>query len=76
MGIGKELTYLPADRLKLDPQNPRLGRDKRRAGLGEGDLLKEMATWTLEELVDSFAQSGGFWTQDALIAIKDDLDGK
>jgi hypothetical protein len=26
--------------------------------------------WTLDELVDSFLQAGGFWTQDALIAIK------
>jgi hypothetical protein len=28
-----------------------------------------MSLWTLEELVDSFSQSGGFWTQDALIVV-------
>jgi hypothetical protein len=71
MAIGKELTYLPVDKLKLDPSNPRLGRDKRRAGLDQDALLREMATWTLEELIDSFAQSGGFWTQDALIAVEE-----
>lgn len=75
MAIGKELVYLPADSLKLDPQNPRLGRDKRRAGLDQEDLLVEMASWTLEELVDSFSQSGGFWTQDALIAVEEYEDG-
>jgi len=75
MGIGKELVYLSVDKLKLDPQNPRLGRDKRRVGLGQDSLLEEMASWTLEELVDSFAQSGGFWTQDALIAVEEQKDG-
>jgi len=71
MAIGKELIYLPVDNLRLDPLNPRLGRDKRREGLDQNALLMEMATWTLEELVDSFAQSGGFWTQDALIAVEE-----
>lgn len=76
MAIGKELIYLPVDSLKLDPQNPRLGRDKRRAELDQDALLVEMATWTLEELIDSFAQSGGFWTQDALIAVEEKMGGR
>ncbi len=71
MAIGKDLSYLSVDSLNLDPQNPRLGRDKRRAQLDQDGLLAEMANWTLEELIDSFAQSGGFWTQDALIAVAD-----
>jgi hypothetical protein len=76
MAIGKELQYIPLDKLLLDPQNPRLGRDKRRAKLNQGDLLKEMASWTLEELIDSFSQSGGFWTQDALIVVEEQAEGK
>ena len=70
MAISKELKYAQLGDLLLDPLNPRLGRDKRRAGLDQPNLLKEMATWMLDELVDSFAQSGGFWTQDALIAVE------
>lgn len=57
------------DRLRLDPQNPRLGRDKRKANLGQEGLLSEMSGWSLDELIDSFAQAGGFWTQDALIVV-------
>lgn len=76
MAIGKELVYLPVDSLKLDPQNPRLGRDKRRANLDQDALLAEMSAWTLEELIDSFSQSGGFWTQDALIAVEELRDGQ
>lgn len=77
MAIGRTLEYMHVEQLKLDPLNPRLGRDKRKAQLNQEQLLEEMATWTLDELVDSFSQAGGFWTQDALIVIKeypDDAD--
>lgn len=67
MAISKTLEWVSIENLLLDPDNPRLGRDKRRARLDQDNLLKEMSSWTLEELVDSFAQAGGFWTQDALI---------
>lgn len=71
MAISKVLEYKHLDDLKLDPLNPRLGRDKRREGLDQDHLLNEMASWALEELVDSFTQGGGFWTQDALIVLRD-----
>jgi hypothetical protein len=74
MAISKALAYLPLERLLLDPQNPRLGRDKRREGLDQDRLLHEMSSWTLEELIDSFAQAGGFWTQDALIVVAEKSD--
>jgi hypothetical protein len=67
MAISKQLDYVHLRQLKLDPQNPRLRRDKRRAGLEQDELLVEMSNWTLDELVDSFERAGGFWTQDALI---------
>jgi hypothetical protein len=69
MAISKALSYLSIDDLLLDPLNPRLGRDKRKIGLDQASLLAEMSSWTLEELIDSFVQAGGFWTQDALIVI-------
>lgn len=67
MAISKQLNYVHLRQLRLDPLNPRLGRDKRRVGLNQEQLLEEMSNWTLDELVDSFARAGGFWTQDALI---------
>lgn len=73
MAISKTLDYVHLRNLKLDPLNPRLGRDKRRIGLNQDQLLAEMSDWTLDELVDSFAQSGGFWTQDALIVIAEPI---
>jgi len=76
MAISKTLEYLPIEKLLLDPLNPRLGRDKRRTPLSQQALLVEMASWTLDELVDSFAQAGGFWTQDALIVIPETQEGK
>ena len=76
MAISKALAYAHLDQLMLDPLNPRLGRDKRRTGLSQEALLEEMSSWTLEELIDSFAQSGGFWTQDALIVVEEEVDGK
>lgn len=75
MAISKELQYVHVENLLLDAENPRLGRDKRKQVLSQDDLLKEMSKWTLDELVDSFAQSGGFWTQDALIAVAQKVDG-
>jgi hypothetical protein len=72
MAISRTIEYKHIENLKLDPLNPRLGRDKRKAGLSQDELLVEMSKWTLDELVDSFAQAGTFWTQDALIIISDE----
>jgi hypothetical protein len=71
MPISRELQYLHIEQLELDDQNPRLRRDKRREGLSQDELLKEMSAWNLDELVDSFQQAGGFWTQDAMIVVRD-----
>lgn len=71
MAVSRTIEYLHIDRLKLDALNPRIGRDKRRAGLEQDALLEIMTKWNLEELVDSFSEAKGFWTQDALIVIDD-----
>lgn len=74
MAISKKLEYAHIDALSLDPQNPRIGRAKRNQGLDQAGLLSVMSTWTLEELVDSFVSSGGFWTQDALMVVSEGAD--
>jgi hypothetical protein len=63
------------DDLWLDPQNPRIGRAKRSQNLTQPKLLEEMSSWTIEELIDSFLSAGGFWTQDALIVVKEPYEG-
>ncbi|HEX8444596.1 MAG TPA: hypothetical protein VF631_13215 [Allosphingosinicella sp.] len=67
--ISKQIEYIDIDNLLLDPQNPRIGRRNRLQPKSQDALLKLMIPWTLDELVDSFLKAGGFWTQDALIAI-------
>ena len=69
MGISKKLEYAHIDALRLEPQNPRIGRAKRKEQLDQDELLRVMSAWTLDELVDSFISSNGFWTQDALMVV-------
>src|SRR5579875_2538556 len=75
MAIGKTIHFEDIENLWLDPQNPRIGRAKRKENLDQVRLLQVMAPWTLDELVDSFMSAGGFWTQDALIVVREDLEG-
>lgn len=75
MAISKNIEFAPVEALWLDPQNPRIGRAKRRESPGQDELLTIMSTWTLDELVDSFLNAGGFWTQDALIIVKEVREG-
>lgn len=75
MPISKTIDWSSAEELWLDPQNPRIGRAKRNEKPSQDALLLTMSTWTLDELVDSFLTAGGFWTQDALIAVKEVHEG-
>ncbi len=50
MAISKILEYAHIDVLNLDPQNPRIGRARRKERLGQDELLRVMAAWTLDEL--------------------------
>jgi hypothetical protein len=74
MAISKQLQFAHIDSLRLDPHNPRIGRAKRKESLSQDELLRVMSAWTLDELVDSFISAGGFWTQDALIVVREKAD--
>ncbi|WP_338766676.1 hypothetical protein [Massilia sp. METH4] len=70
-----EIKYAHVDELMLDPTNPRLGRRVASEKTKQDVVLDLMKDWTLEELVTSFAESG-FWPQEAVIVVKEELYGK
>ena len=76
MAIGIELRYAGLDELYLDPANPRLGRNVVGRELTQEEVLELMREWTLDELVVSFLDSGGFWTHEPLLVTEETLYGK
>ncbi len=76
MAISTKLEYEKVENLFLDPLNPRLGRHRASLDTSQDELLKRMRTWTLEEIANSYLASGGFWTYEPLIAVRDQLYGK
>jgi hypothetical protein len=75
MPTAPKIEYAPIDTLKLDPANPRLGRHIASPKLTQEKVLDIMSDWTLDELAESFLQSG-FWPQEAVIVVKEKLYGE
>lgn len=75
MAVSSTLTYAKLDELRLDPQNPRLGAEKIAKKFDQDSLLDAMRDWELEELAESFLESG-FFVQEALLVVREKLDGK
>ena len=76
MAIATNLDFAKLDDLCLDPLNPRLGRNNTGRDVSQGKVLDLMKDWTLDELAVSFLDSGGFWTQEALLVTREKLYGK
>lgn len=76
MGISTKLRYAALDDLYLDPKNPRLGRHYANVNSSQEEILEVMDAWTLDELAISYVESGGFWTYEALLVVKEVLDDK
>lgn len=74
MAIHNVIEYANVNDLFLDPMNPRLGRSNKGHDLVQEDVLELMKDWTLDELAVSFLESG-FWVQEALIAVEEQLYG-
>lgn len=75
MAINENIEWIEVEDLCLDPKNPRLGRHFTQTNPGEPEILEEMRGWALEELAVSFIESG-FWPQEALIVVEEELRGK
>jgi hypothetical protein len=76
MAIATNLEFAKLDDLCLDPLNPRLGRNNTGRDVKQDKVLELMKNWTLDELAVSFLDSGGFWTQEALLVTQEKLYGK
>jgi uncharacterized protein YerC len=76
MSIATQLQYAELDELRLDPLNPRLGRNNTGRDVKQEKVLELMKDWTLDELAVSFLEGGGFWTQEALLVTEENLYGR
>lgn len=75
MSIRPEIHYAKVDELYLDPLNPRLGRHKISNDRSQDELLNDMRAWSLEDLAMSYLESGGFWINEALLVVKEEIYG-
>ncbi|MEQ1860415.1 MAG: hypothetical protein ABMA13_10805 [Chthoniobacteraceae bacterium] len=76
MAVSQDLQFTSLDELFLDPKNPRLGRHIVEEELDQGELQKRVETWKVDELAVSFIENGQFWTQEALICVREKLKGR
>jgi hypothetical protein len=74
MAVASEPRFAKLEDLWLDPRNPRLGAEKIAQKLDQEALLDEMRDWELEELAESFMESG-FWVQESLLVVKEKQEG-
>ena len=74
MAVSSKPLYAKLDDLWLDPQNPRIGAEKIAEEMDQEQLLDAMRDWELEELAESFLESG-FWVQESLLVVKEKHEG-
>ncbi len=75
MPLSHTIEFLTLDELSLDPGNPRLALPRTDPPVTQERVLELMRSWNLEELAVSFLESG-FWPQEAVIVVKEELHGK
>ena len=72
MSPSHTIEFIALEKLFLDPRNPRLGGARSDPSATQERLMKEMRTWSLEELAVSFIENG-FWPQEAVIVVEEEL---
>ena len=75
MALAHTIEFASLEELYLDPLNPRLGRANSGASVTQSQVLERMRGWSLEELAVSFMENG-FWPQEAVIVVKEELYGQ
>ena len=75
MPLSHTIEFITLEKLSLDPRNPRLGLARSEPPVAQERVLELMRGWKLEELAVSFLESG-FWPQEAVIVVKEELYGQ
>ena len=75
MAVSSTIKFASLDELFLDPHNMRLGRGYTGPNVSQERLMQRMRGWSLEALAVSFLESG-FWPQEAVIVVKENLYGR
>ena len=75
MPLSPIIEFVTLEKLSLDPSNPRLGLDSAEPLATQERVLELMRGWNLEELAVSFLENG-FWPQEAVIVLKEELYGE
>ena len=72
MPLSHTIEFVALEQLSLDPRNPRLGLGDEEPLATQERILELMRGWNLEELAVSFLENG-FWPQEAVIVVKEEL---
>ena len=72
MPLSHTIEFVALEQLSLDPRNPRLGLGEVEPLATQERVLELMRGWNLEELAVSFLENG-FWPQEAVIVVKEEL---
>ena len=75
MPLSHTIQFATLEELSLDPRNPRLGLGAAESLATQERVLELMRGWNLEELAVSFLENG-FWPQEAVIVVKEELYGE
>lgn len=75
MPLSHTIKFGTLEELSLDPRNPRLGLARTDPLVSQERVLELMRGWNLEELAISFLENG-FWPQEAVIVVKEELYGR
>ncbi len=75
MPLSHTIEFVTLEELSLDPRNPRLGLARIEPLVTQERVLELMRGWNLEELAVSFLESG-FWPQEAVIVVEEQLYGQ
>ena len=74
MSLSHSINLTEIENLFLDPSNPRLGLGLLKPPASQDKVLEYMRSWSLEELAISFLENG-YWPQEAVIVVKEELYG-
>lgn len=74
--MNTDILFASVDELYLDPLNPRVGRHNMGLDVSQDTIMNLVSDWALDELAQSYLENGGFWLNEALLVVKEELYGQ